>query len=112
MPARSAASRVVLDDADVDGLGALVPGLRLVLDARALGQRAVALADDPGVVHEEVLAGLVGRDEAEALVVAEPLHGSGSHCSSSSGLVRAAIAEVLWKRRLRDADTACSERGA
>src|SRR5919197_5453042 len=35
-------------------------------------------------MHEQVFTGLVGRDEPEALVVAEPLHGSSRHCISST----------------------------
>jgi hypothetical protein len=38
-----------------------------------------AVAGDARVMDEQVLAGLVARDEAEPLVVAEPLHGSGWH---------------------------------
>ena len=59
--------------------GPLSPGLRLVLHARALGERAEAVGLDVAVVHEQVLARLVGRNEAEALVVTEPLNGSCSH---------------------------------
>jgi steroid delta-isomerase-like uncharacterized protein len=68
-----------LDRLYVDGLRALVARLGLVRDLRALGERLVAVADDAGVVDEEILPALVGRDEAEALLVAEPLHGSGCH---------------------------------
>src|SRR4051812_18440082 len=64
---------------DVDGLRALVAGLGVVGDLRVLGQRLEAVGVDAGVVDEEVLATVVGRDEAEALVVVEPLDGSGSH---------------------------------
>jgi stearoyl-CoA desaturase (Delta-9 desaturase) len=71
-----------LDRADVGGLRALVARLSLVLHTRTLGERAEALAVDVGVVHEQVLAGLVRSDEAEALVVAEPLDGSSCHGSS------------------------------
>src|SRR3954449_6054578 len=67
------------DGPDVDRLRALVTGLRLVLHARALGERAVAIGLDAGVVDEEVLAALVGRDEAKALLVAEPLDGTCCH---------------------------------
>src|SRR3954451_19723071 len=68
-----------LERRDVDGLGALVPGLGVEADARALGERLEALGVDAGVVDEQVLAGIVRRDEAEALVVVEPLDGSGGH---------------------------------
>src|SRR5436190_17575560 len=69
-----------LDRRDVDGLGAFVAGLGVEGDLRALGERVVAVADDPGVVDEEVLARLIGGDKPEPLVVAEPLHGSAWHC--------------------------------
>src|SRR3954471_4931201 len=68
-----------LERGDVDGLGALVAGVGVVGHLRALRQRLEAVRVDAGVVDEEVLAPLVRRDEAEALVVVEPLHGSGSH---------------------------------
>src|SRR5690348_6474670 len=76
--ARSSSPRC-LDELDVYGLGSLVAGLGVIGDLRTLGERLVAVADDAGVVHEEILARIVGRDEAEALLVAEPLHGSGCH---------------------------------
>src|SRR3954447_26091819 len=88
VPAATCASRQVaccsglLDDRDVDGLRALVAVLGVVGDPRALGEGAEAVAIDPRVVDEEVLAALVRSDEAESLLVAEPLHGSGSHCVS------------------------------
>ena len=43
--------------------------------------------DDAGVVDEEVAGPLVGRDEPEALVVAEPLHGAGRHVFTSTASV-------------------------
>jgi hypothetical protein len=57
--------------------------LHLVLDLRALGERLEAAAGDRGMVDEHVLALIVGRDEAKALLVAEPLHGSSSHRRTS-----------------------------
>src|SRR3954451_8308994 len=68
-----------LDLLDVDGLGAFVARLLLVGDLGSLAQRAVAVAEDPAEVDEQVTAALVGRDEAEALVVAEPLDRPGTH---------------------------------
>src|SRR3954447_8676978 len=68
-----------LERGDVDGLGALVAGLGVVGHLRALSQRLEAVGVDAGVMDEEVLAALVRGHEAEALVVVEPLHGSGSH---------------------------------
>src|SRR6266568_2280873 len=71
------------DDAD----GACLRALRAVLDLefhlRPLGQALEALAADRTVVDEDVLAPIVLRDEAVALVVAEPLHGSGWHVYTS-----------------------------
>src|SRR3954453_12671773 len=74
---------VELDLRDVDRVGALGPALGLVAHLRALRQRTEAVAVDGGVMDEEVLAPVVGGDEAEALLVAEPLDGSGGHCWSS-----------------------------
>src|SRR3954449_1301031 len=68
-----------LQGGDVDGLRPLVTGLGVVGDLRALGERLEAVRVDPRVVDEEVLAALVRGDEAEALVVVEPLDGSGCH---------------------------------
>src|SRR3954470_23811975 len=64
---------------DVDRLRALVARLLFVRHARALGQRAIAVAVDAGVMDEQVAVPLVGGDEPEALVVAEPLHRPGGH---------------------------------
>src|SRR4051794_28975059 len=84
-PARRAGAQSVgLERGDVDGLGALVPGLSVVRDLRTLGQRLEAAGVDAGVVDEEVLASLVRRDEAEALVVVEPLDNSGGHDGNES----------------------------
>src|SRR3954447_2820409 len=74
--------RGLLDRLDVDGLRPLVAGLRLIGDAGALGQGAKAARLDRAVVDEEVLASLVRCDEAEALLVAEPLDGSGRHVAT------------------------------
>src|SRR5687767_14871483 len=68
-----------LDRRDVDRSRALGTLLGLVRDTGTLGERAEAVARDAREMDEEVLAGLVGRDEPEALVVAEPLHGTGRH---------------------------------
>src|SRR5918992_1698746 len=69
----------VLDHSHVGCLWALRAFAELVLDLRALGERTESVALDGGEVHERVLAALIGGDEAEALLVAEPLHDSGWH---------------------------------
>src|SRR5262249_40985101 len=77
----------------------------VVGDLGTLGERAVAVAVDPGVVDEEIPAALIRRDEAEALLVAEPLHGSGRHVSLHC--VRATCAEeVVCPQRTRVRRTA------
>src|SRR4051794_13671341 len=63
----------------VDRLRALVALLLVVGDLRAFGERAVAVAGDAAEMDEQVPAALIGRDEAEALVVAEPLDRPGAH---------------------------------
>src|SRR5215210_7615043 len=60
-------------------VGPLGPRLGVVADLGTLAERLEAATGDATVVHEQVLAPVVGRDEPEALVVAEPLYGSGGH---------------------------------
>ena len=62
---------------DVHGRGALVTLLGVERHARALLERPVGR--DPGLVDEQVLARLVRRDEAEALVLVEPFDRSHGH---------------------------------
>src|SRR6266702_274070 len=50
------------------------------LDALALGQGLEALRLDRGVMHEAVLFAVLGRDEAEAFRVVEPLYDTGDAC--------------------------------
>src|SRR3954465_3444597 len=97
-----------LERRDVDGLGALVPGLGVEGDLRALGERLEAAAVDAGVVDEEILAALVRRDEAEALVVVEPLHGSGRHGDPPTYTSVNCGREDALVRRLRALNTALS----
>src|SRR5713226_5955876 len=84
---------------DVDGLGPLVAGLGIKGDLGALSQRLETFSADAAVVDEEVFSAVVRGDKAEALVVVEPLHGSGWHGFTSESC--AANAEVAGKRRLR-----------
>src|SRR3712207_1694985 len=95
---RVACERSCLERRDADGLGALVPGLRLELHARALGERTEAVAQDRAVVDEEVLAAFVRRDEPEALVVVEPLDDSCGHgVYPSAGVLCTATAEDCYE---------------
>src|SRR5919197_3094577 len=73
-----------LDDPDVRGLRALGGLAELVLDLRAFRKRAETVTCDAREVDERVLAPVVGGDEPEALLVAEPLHHTGGHCKHSS----------------------------
>src|SRR3954447_12289905 len=97
--------RDLLDRTDVDCLRPLVAGLGLVLHTRALGERAVALGLDAAVVDEEVLAAFIGSDEAEALLVAEPLNGALCHVFPPRRL-RAASAVVAQRQPSASACTA------
>src|SRR4051812_16454606 len=112
--ARGAASRwkrSALEERDVDGLRALVARLGVIRDLRALGEGAEAVRVDAGVVNEEVLAPLVGRDEAEALVVVEPLNDAGGHdvLKPSTGLA-VLHAEGCLSTTTAGAGTAFAER--
>src|SRR5688500_1755198 len=98
-------TRCRLERLDVRGVGALGADLSLVADLRALGERLEAVAGDARVVHEQVLALIVGRDEAEALVVAEPLHGSGCHFVFPPGRSVRAKRGRCEEQLLRDAGT-------
>jgi hypothetical protein len=93
--------RLLLDRTDVRRLGALLALCDVELDGLTLGQRAVALAEDPGVVDEYVVPVLTG-DKAEAFLVAEPLNGS-AQCVSSflCGAVRVAALGPTISRWLR-----------
>src|SRR4029079_6298662 len=72
----------------------------------ALGERTEALALDRLVMDEEVRAGLIGGDEAEALLIAEPLHGSCCHVAFPPRDVWCCeTRRVLLRQRLRDAGT-------
>jgi hypothetical protein len=68
---------------NVDRLGALLALARLVLDLGTLGQRLEAVAGDVRVMNEEILAAVLGGDEAVSLGIVEPLDGTGCHVISS-----------------------------
>src|SRR5262245_27997808 len=68
------------DGADVLRLGALLALRGVELDALVLIEALVAAIGDGGEVDEDVLAAVVGGDEAEALLAVEPLHGALGQC--------------------------------
>src|SRR6266545_1444806 len=86
------------DDADGACLRTLRPVLHLVLHLRPLSEALEALAADRAVVDEDVLATVVLRDEAVALVVVEPLDGSGCHISHLPRLRHERAAERRWRK--------------
>ena len=73
----------VLDCFDVGGLQTLGALGHLELHLLALGEGAVSLSLDGGVVAEHVLAPAVLRDEAKALRIVEPLHRTTRHLRAS-----------------------------
>src|SRR6476620_462085 len=79
---RGGRERAGSDRLDVNCVGALGPVLGVVADLRAFGQRLEPATGDAGVMHEQILALIVGRNEPEALLVTEPLYGSRCHESS------------------------------
>src|ERR671913_389585 len=68
-----------LDGGDVIRLHALLALSGLVRDLGALLKALEAVTRYTAVVHEEILATLVRRDEAVALLIAEPLYRSLGH---------------------------------
>src|SRR5436190_6957356 len=66
-------------DLNVGCLRSLLPLRHLERDLRALVQLLEPAASDGRDVHEQIFAALIGRDEAVALLAAEPLDGSGCH---------------------------------
>src|SRR6476661_8631938 len=78
---RLAARRLRSDLADVLSRRALLALHDVELDTVALGEALESGSLNRRVVHEEVLAAILRRDEAEALGVIEPLHFSCvAHC--------------------------------
>src|SRR5215472_11642369 len=79
---RVAPSRPVPRGSDlrhVNGLRSLRTGLLLIRNLHTLGQRAIAVPHDASEMNEKVASAVIGRDETEALVVAEPLDGTRCH---------------------------------
>src|SRR6516164_3378413 len=70
-----------LDRLDVLRLQALRSAAHFERHLLSLGEGAKPLGLDGGVVDEDVLASAVLGDEAKALRIVEPLHGTGCHAS-------------------------------
>src|SRR3954454_16683670 len=68
-----------LDDPYVCRLGALTGLTQLVLDLRALCERAETVTRNTREGHKGVLPSVIRSDEPEALLVAEPLHDTSCH---------------------------------
>src|ERR1700683_1454504 len=96
-PSKMDLRRVCSDRRHVHGLGALVALLRVIGDLGPLLQRAVALAGDARVMHEQVLVAVVRGDETKTLVVAEPLYGASWHVGVPPRYVRAAARRMLLR---------------
>jgi len=72
-------NRTTIGPGDIDGLGAAVVAvLDVELDLLAVAEAAEAAGAllDPRVVNEQIVAAVVGGDEAEPLLVVEPLDGA------------------------------------
>jgi hypothetical protein len=81
---RETTRRAGLDLPDVHRLRPLVAGLLVIGDLAVLLERLEAISLNAGKVDEEVAIALIRSDEAEALLVVEPLHGTGRHLAPSS----------------------------
>src|SRR5262249_23219954 len=82
--AAARASARLADRRDVLRLGPFRALGCLVLDLRAFRERLVAVTGDRRMMDEQILLAVVRADEAVALRVVEPLHGSCSHEKNTS----------------------------
>src|SRR5258705_739364 len=82
--------------ADVGRLQTLGASRYFELHAVTLDEALEALRLDRAVVHEDVLATFL-RDEAEALRIVEPLHGTGCHfCCPPGASLRHLLIRPSW----------------
>src|SRR5688572_33360491 len=72
---------VALQRLDRSCLQSLLTARDLVAHALLFLQRLVTAALDLGKMREDFLAAVVGGDEAEALCIVEPLHGTSCHAT-------------------------------
>jgi len=72
---------IVLEGLKLSGGGLAAPAVLLEFerDLLAFLQASEASALDRGDVDEDVIAALVGLDEAKAFLAVKPFYGSGSH---------------------------------
>src|SRR5437763_16415942 len=92
---------LALERLNVRGGRAFGTLLRVVAHLRTLGQRLEAVAEDRGVMHKQVLARVIRRDESETLLVAEPLHSSCGHLLPSGNRCALRTAEGAQRQQLR-----------
>jgi len=71
-----------LQRGDVRCLQALGAALGLVAHLLAFGERLETVAANFGEVREQIVAAFIGRDEAKAFAVVEPLDSTGIHIRS------------------------------
>src|SRR5439155_22458670 len=76
---RNRRNAVLLDDGHVSRFRAFCPLARLELNLRAFGEGLEAVTRDLRMVDKQILPTVFGRDEAVALRVTEPFHGSSCH---------------------------------
>src|SRR4051812_14653307 len=105
----SALGATALQARDVDRLRPLVALLFLVGDPRSLRQRAIPVRADAAVMDEQVAVALVGGDEPEPLVVAEPLDGPGGHAQPVLRCSTTPAAAGLTARNLATRRTAAGD---
>src|SRR5689334_17374074 len=95
-----------LDRLDVLRLQALRSAAHVERHLLSLGEGAKPLRVDGGVMDEDVLASAVLGDEAKALRIVEPLHGTGSHASRFAvlavGRKRRAVSSPLGRRTAKN----------
>src|SRR5581483_4182095 len=85
-------------DDDVRRLGTLRAFPLFERDARALGERLVAVAGDVRVMDEEILRSLIRGDEPVPLRIVEPLDGSACHENTSLTTARTGKEGTFWRK--------------
>src|SRR5690606_13695152 len=94
-------STLVRQHADLSGLRALGPLRGHVAHALVLFQRLEAFAFDFRKVREEILAAVLGHDEAKALFSVEPFDDAGFHSTSLINITFERLLEQTIKEGLK-----------